>query len=172
MRTVKLIKDVVIEEVLCDKMDSIECRFFNPFTMSNVYETNEVLATQSVERYVVPIKHWFNYKCCGKAPAGLCLAEGCPEGYSLEEDYIAMSPKIDETLGKYVGILVSEATKYRELADFEKAAKERGYAEISEARKEVGRLTIKVWDTEDKVNTASFWKRLKYLFTGRFDWQI
>lgn len=162
MRTVKLIKDVVIEEVLCDKMDSIECRFFNPFTMSNVYETNEVLATQSVERYVVPIKHWFNYKCCGKAPAGLCLAEGCPEGYSLEEDYIAMSPKIDETLGKYIDILVSEiknktgeSDKYRIALNTEISNRER-YESLQRF----------------VVNTASFWKRLKYLFTGGFDWQI
>lgn len=164
MRKVKLIKDVVIEEVLCDNLNSIECRFFNPATMSVVHETNEALATKSVERYVVPIKSWVEYKCCGNSGIrGMCLAEGCREGHSKEEGYIAMNPKIDEILGKYIKVLVKEKEAAEIGRDCEKELKETIHSELLESRKEVGRLKGQLYD----INNTSFWKRLKYLFTGR-----
>lgn len=170
MRKVKLITDVAIEEVLCDRLDSIECRFFNPATMSIVHQTNEVLATQSVEKHVVPIKSWVEYKCCGNSGIrGICLAEGCREGHSKEEGYIAMSPKIDETLGKYIEILNKETQRNKELAEFERKRKEETYSELLEARKGLGKSMGKLTDLISLVQEASFWKRLKYLFTGRLD---
>jgi hypothetical protein len=67
----------------------------------------------------------------------------------VEEGYIAVSPEIDETLGKYISIIVNECETAR--------LKERQEKEWS------AELEGKLFS----YRNATFWKRLKYLFTGR-----
>jgi hypothetical protein len=70
-----------------------------------------------------------------------------------EEGYIAVNPELDETLGKYINLISSEANE-----KVEEAYRKRDY----------------YWQESDRLkgvinsfDKASFWVRLGYLFTGR-----
>ncbi len=154
MRPVKLITDVVVEEVLCSGA-SMSIHGFNP-NQSICYATDEVLHTSSVQRYVVPVKQWMIERCCGKSSiAGMCLAEACTEGREVTVDYIAVSPQLEDTIGKYIKILSSELENAKSEANT--------YRQVGEAWK------LDFQKLSKKYAEASFWQRLKYLFTGRME---
>lgn len=148
MRLVKLITGVTVEEVPCSGTH------LEGYTQNSSpsYSTNELLHTSSYHRYVVPVKEWITSRCCGKTgSATLCLAEACKD-WENNVDYIAMSPEVDETIGKYIKIISNElAVKEEERAFY--------MQQFLNHKEALSKLT-------NKVVTASFWKRLKYLFTG------
>jgi len=153
MRPVKLITGVNVEMVLCDRMDSLEVRIFNPNNSSPCYGTTELLNT-SVKRHVVPIKHWVNCYYKSSASEGVMPHHINDKAELItEEDYIAVSPELDETLGKYTRIIASECetVKLQE-------QNTRHFLELSQKNLET---------VCSNIDEASFWKRLKYLFTGR-----
>lgn len=158
MRKVKLIKDLVIEEVMCYGGDS-----FNPSSLSfiqcnpnntPVYETGEILVTDTYVKHVVPVKCLFNR-----------FYNDVTKETTSELTYIAMSPVVKQLLEGYIQVLVHEKEIAEVNRDYEKRCKEETYSELLEARKEIGGLKGQLFD----VKNASFWKRLKYLFTGRLD---
>lgn len=147
MRPVKLITGVNVETVMCDRMDSLQVMSFNPRS-SPCYGSREVLDTLH-KMHVVPIKHWIkqHYKHDHQH-----IPQYLQEPI-VEEDYIAVSPELDETLGKYIKLISSEANE-----KVEEANCKRDY----------------YWQENDRLrwciesfDKATFWKRLKYLFTGR-----
>jgi len=151
MRSVKLITGVNVEMVLCDRMDSLEVRIFNPNTSSPCYDTTEVLNT-SVKVQVVPIKHWVNryYKSSADVMPHHIYDKA---ELVTEEDYIAVSPELDETLGKYIRIIASECEMIRL-----QEQNTRHFLELSQKNLET---------VCSNIDDASLWKRLKYLFTRR-----
>jgi hypothetical protein len=152
MRPVKLITGVNVETVMCDHMDSLRVASFNPSTSSPCYMTKEVFNTPS-RMHIIPIKHWKRsyYKTSMEADS-----YGKPflkdDNLMEEEGYIAVNPEIDETLGRYIQLISSEAND-----KVEEANRKRDY----------------YWQENDRLrgviesfDKATFWERLKYLFTG------
>lgn len=156
MRKVKLIKGLVVDEVMCWGGD-----WFNPeplsFVQCNpnntpVHETGEILLTDTYVKHVVPVKRLFKR-----------FYNDMTKETTSELTYIAISPVVEELLEGYIHVLVHEKEAAEADRDYEKRRKEENYSELLESRKEVGRLKGQLYD----INNTSFWKRLKYLFTGR-----
>lgn len=158
MRRVKLIKDVVIEEVLCCDGDNfnLEQLSFIQHNPNNtpVHDTGEILVTDTYVKHVVPVKRLFKR-----------FYNDVTKETTSELAYIAISPLVEEVFGGYIDVLVHEKEVAEASKDYEKRRKEETYSELLEARKEIGSLKGQL----HKINKASFWKRLKYLFTGRLD---
>jgi hypothetical protein len=151
MRMVKLITEVVVTEVPCERLDSIEVRSF-PSNSSVCYPTKELLGTYDVKRQVVPIKYWVESKAYPKSGYG---NPDCVE-VKTEEGYIALSPEIDSTIGKYIEILNSEINEL---------SLSKAYVENNL------KIAMEEWsNTKHKLyvyELASLWQRIKYVFTGR-----
>jgi len=151
MRPVKLITGVNVETVMCDRMDSLEVRL-HQWDFSPCYSTMEALQTgykEGAKTHIVPIKRWVkgHYKHDHQHVPQF-LQESI-----VEEGYIAVSPELDETLGKYIKLISSDANE-----KVEEAYRKRDY----------------YWQESDRLkgvinsfDKASFWRRLGYLFTGR-----
>jgi hypothetical protein len=156
MRPVKLVTGVNVETVMCDRMDSLEVRL-HQWDFSPCYSTMEALQTgykEGAKTHVVPIKRWVesHYKSSVSENVMPYHINDKAE-LVTEEGYIAVNPELDETLGKYIKLISSEANE-----KVEEAYRKRDY----------------YWQESDRLkgvinsfDKASFWVRLGYLFTGR-----
>jgi len=151
MRPVKLITGVNVETVMCDRMDSLRimstARNYSP-----CYETGEAFLTNT-KLHIIPIKHWVkqHYQHDHQyIPKFL-------QEPIVEEGYIAASPELDETLGKYIQLISSEANDKVE--------------EANRKRDHYWQENDRLRGVIDSFDKATFWERLKYLFTGRMKFE-
>ena len=135
-RRVKLITGVTVEDVDCYDVDCLEIRHLNPCTFSPCYASGEVLNTK-VRSSIVPIKRWI--ESYYDPILTKCRQEG---------GYIALSPEIDETIGKYIKIICSEYE--------DRLSSVNHFLELSQSN--LDQIT-------NKITNATFLERLKFLFT-------
>ena len=192
MRTVKVIKDIIVEEV----------PYHDFITLSEVIKPDYtivdnglgILATTcSYKHAVVTPKAFFeslklDSKYNNDKPQDLDLGNGEYVSFNYaencnilrKEEFIVMSPFIKGILGKYLKGVTDEieewkqklnthkiesSTRIKELTDELERSKD-----LEEWHKDEALYYFRKWykeiNMDRKFKYASFWQRLKYLFTG------
>lgn len=160
MEYVNLIKDIVVEQVPYIGQSEIGVRHHIGFNNSGCCEKGYegIFLTQARSEYrIVEVKSWVQTKLRDKSyfkdPIALEI-EPREKNFIIEKDFIALSPFVDNVLGKYIKVLDTEIVnlKYK----------------VAEEYMKNGSLSEKISDLKHRreVLNKSFWERLKYLFKG------
>ena len=150
VKRVKLITGLQIEEVVAYNSQYVQV--VDAYNHSFSSPDRNMLTTTERKVHVVPIKHWVESFC--DLPSD-CPSEMKYEHITTKEGYIAVSPEIDEVLGKYLSCCNDE---------------------INSLEKEKSRLEGQLFDIQNKergfrrqllkYETLTLWQRLKFLFKG------
>lgn len=155
MKKVRVITGLTIDEVAVPQQDQVlwlaNCplmRFTNPELGVMSKETDSL-----VDRVATPIKHYVEGKVNFELPAHL---------QEYKDFYIAVSPKLDPILDKYLSVLGEEIRNSEKLCKFFR--EEKNYLEdmLDSTRSENSGLETNL----RTIQSASLWQRIKWVFTG------
>lgn len=163
METIKLITGVTIEEVPYFGQDSIEIRMVDQTSLSRVDITGDFILTPlKTNRRIIPVKYWYKNLLVGKGK-GNYTDPNTGKEYSVEEGAIAISPEIDETIGKYLNILDGEVSNL----NTQLAGKQRELDQMTNKHEEANRKLTTANDVIQLMQDMPFFKRLRWAFTKK-----
>ena len=156
MKKVRVITGLTIDEVAVPQQDQVLWLANRPLMRFTDNPELGVIPKEVdliVDRIATPIKHYVEGKVNFELPAHL---------QEYKDFYIAVSPKLDPILDKYLSVLGDEIRNFENRCNFFR--EEKNYLEdmLHSARSENSGLETNL----RTIQSASLWQRIKWVFTG------
>lgn len=155
MEYVNVIKDIVVEKIPYVGQNEVEFRQYIMNDCSSLTSDHGLLlCKENLKHQVVPVKRWLLLKTPDILRDRKSWGDPTVIDEIIEKDYIALSPYVNDVLGKYLKIINVEFVDQKSM--------------IAQQYMENEKNTYRIQELKHKRNTlnSSFWERLKYLFKG------